>query len=177
MYCRNRDFRIKVLQLEDEQFNRRFLNMDDVVSVLQRFSTIPVEVLVISRKMPLPEIIDYFNAFDILVTPVGGHLIHGIFTAFPFTKAVIEISPFLKDPYFHRVFSRHFLFAEYVVSTGHVTKGLENVCFFNKAADYKKRNCSLSHHSYFKRFRQDRYLCSPVFNDALDCDIEVVYIF
>ena len=175
MYCKSRDFRIKILQLDGEPFNRRFTNMDDVVSVLQRFSTIPVEVLVISRKMSLPEIIDYFNSFDILVSPVGSHLIHGLFTAFPFTKALIEISPFLKDPYFHRVFSRHFLFADYVVSTGHLSRGLENVCAFQKYHHFEKANCSLNHHSYFKRFRQERIICPHIFSSALDCDIEVIY--
>ena len=147
--------------------------MDDVVSVLQRFSTIPVEILVISRKMPLPEIIDYFNAFDILVTPPGGHLIHGIFTAFPFTKAIIEISPFLKDPFFHRVYSRHYLFAEYVVSTGHLTQGIEQTCPIKKHNFFQRANCSANYHSYFKRFRQERVLCPVQYNSALDCDIEV----
>lgn len=146
--------------------------MNDVVSVLQRFSTVPIEVLEISRNMSLPEIIDYFNSFDILVTPVGSHLIHGMFTAFPFTKGVIEISPFLKDPYYHRIFSKHFQFADYVVSTGHYSHGIDNNCPFQKQSffDY---NCNRSFHSYFNRFRQERYICPSFYNSALDCDITV----
>ena len=163
-----------MLQVEGEQDNRKFVNLEDVVTVLQKFSTVPVEVLVISKKMGLTDIIDYFNSFDILVTPTGSHLIHGLFTAFPFTKGVIEISPFLKDPYYHRIFSKHFMFADYVVSTGHYTRGIDsNLCPFQKQNHFDSSNCNRSFHSYFNRFRQERYICPPAYNSAMDCDIVV----
>ena len=178
MYCRNRDFRIKILQVAGNSAHnitdKKFVNMKEIVDTIQRFSTVPIEVLEINRQMSIPEIIDYFNSFDILITPAGSHMIHGLFTAFPFTKAIIEISPFMRNPYFHRVYSKHLLFADYVLSTGHLTKGPNNVCYFNSPESFHRANCSISKHSYFKRWAQERIVCPHVFQSALSmCDIQV----
>ena len=178
IYCKNRDFRIKILQVAGESvynvLGKKIVNMREIIETIQRFSTVPIEVLEINRHMSMPEIIDYFNSFDILIAPPGSHMIHGIFTAFPFTKAIIEISPFMRNPYFHRVYSKHYLFAEYVVSTGHLTKGPKNLCYFNKFDSFQHANCSTSKHSYFKRWAQERVLCPHIFQSALSmCDIQV----
>merc|ERR1711991_509264 len=94
---------------------------DQVKQTLQAFTQLPIEEITTTEDQPLAEQIKTFNDFDILVTTHGSHLTNGIFTMHPYTKAVIEIVPFVYDSIYYKNYIMDLGFADYVLSTGHLT--------------------------------------------------------
>ena len=112
--------RIKIYQRTDTNAPRSFVNLDDVKSFVQQYTTKPVDVVTTTEKQTIQEQIRTFNSFDILLTVHGSHLTNGIYTMKPHTKAVIEIAPFLFDNVYFKNYNE-LGFAEYIASTGHLT--------------------------------------------------------
>jgi capsular polysaccharide biosynthesis protein len=143
--------KIKLYQRTENLFPRTIVNIQEVVDLLQTFTSFPVEVVTTTEKMTIQEQIRIFNNFDILVTTHGSHLTNGLFTMHSYSKAIIEMVPFLYDNIFYKNYLNDLSFAEYVVSTGHLTPYPINnggnktgFCGFLKYSDFQTRNCKLS---------------------------------
>jgi capsular polysaccharide biosynthesis protein len=89
---------------------RRFTNLDEVVRLAQKFTSVTVDVVTVNASTTVTEQIRLFNGFDILITPHGSHLANGIFTMHPGRKALIEVVPFAFDRVFYSNFVPVILF-------------------------------------------------------------------
>jgi len=96
--------RIKLYQRTESATPRTIVNLKEVLEILQSFTTVPVEVITTTEKMPIEVQIKIFNSFDILVTTHGSHLANGLFTVHPYTKAVVEIVPFVYETVYYKNF-------------------------------------------------------------------------
>jgi hypothetical protein len=93
---------IKIFQRTENSSPRTIVNIKEVVETVQRFTFVPVEVITMTEKTPMKEQIKMFNSFDILITVHGSHLTNGIFTMRPYTKAVIEMVPFVYETLYYK---------------------------------------------------------------------------
>jgi len=112
--------RIKIFQRTLTSALRAFVNLEEVIATAQQYTTIPVEVVSTTENHTIQEQIRLFNSFDILITPHGSHLANGIFVMRPYTKAVIEIAPYMIDSNYFNNYNGDLGFAEYIVSTGQI---------------------------------------------------------
>ena len=163
--------RIKLYQRTDNANPRTIINLNEVVSLLQKFTTIPIEIITTTEKMPIQEQIRIFNSFDILVTTHGSHMTNGIFTIHPYTKAIVEIVPFVYDNTFFRNYVNDLGFAEYIISSGHLTPKANNsqiheksFCAFLKYSDFENRKCKISKISDPPKASQEWLSCSASFH-------------
>ena len=115
--------RIKIFQRTSTKMLRRFVNMDEVAKLVQEYTLLPVEIITVNDATSIVDQIEVFNSFDILITSHGSQLANGIFTTFPENKAVIEIDTFAFDRVFYTNYVNQLGFAEYLISTGHLTSG------------------------------------------------------
>jgi len=95
---------IKIFQRTENSSPRTVVNIKEVVETVQQFTYIPVEVITTTEKTPIKEQIKIFNSFDILITVHGSHLTNGVFTMRPYSKAVIEIVPFVYESMYYKNF-------------------------------------------------------------------------
>ena len=65
------------------------MNLQDVVALAQKYTTIPVEVVTANETTTVAEQIKLFNSFDVLITAHGSHLANGIFTMNPQQKVYL----------------------------------------------------------------------------------------
>ena len=146
--------RIKIFQRSATVMLRKFTNLNDVVKLAQSYTTIPVEVITINETSSIQEQIRLFNSFDVLITSHGSHLANGLFTMEPERKAVIEVVSFVFDSVFYGNFNHWLGFADYMMSSGHLTPGAPangrsfyfgDLCPFQKREDFDHYNCSDNH--------------------------------
>lgn len=162
--------KIKVFQRTESPSPRTIVNINDVVALLQKYTSIPVEVVTATEKMSMKEQIKLFNSYDILVTTHGSHLVNGIFTMHPYTKAVVEIVPYVYDNIFFRNYAQDLGFAEYIISSGHLTptpvvaSGNKTFCAFLKYSDFTTRQCKVTHISNPPKVSQDWYTCAAAYH-------------
>jgi hypothetical protein len=170
--------RIKLFQRTQSMTPRTILNTQEVVSLLQKYSTFPIEVVTATQDMTLKDQIRLFNSFDILVTTHGSHLANGIFTMHPYTKAVVELVPYVYDNTFFRNYIHDLGFAEYIVSSGHLTPSAspqltgstnKTFCAFMKYSDFSSRKCKLNHIVNPHKSDQEWYTCAAAFHSR-SCD-------
>ena len=145
--------KIKIFQRSGTLTPRSILNIKDVVKVVQEYTTYPVEVVTTTEKVSIRDQIKLFNSFDVLVTVHGSHLTNGLFSMHPHTKAVLELGSFVYDPIFHKNYVYNLNFAEYVISSGHLTPSISAInspditkshhCYFREYNDFSKKNCKL----------------------------------
>jgi hypothetical protein len=129
---------------------RKFTNLDDVVKLAQEYTTVPVEVVTVNESTTVQEQIRLFNSFDVLITSHGSHLANGLFTMFPETKGVVEVVSFVFDSVFNGNYNHWLGFADYIMSSGHLTPGAPAVksfyfgdsCPFQTNEDFIKHNCN-----------------------------------
>ena len=138
--------RIVIYQRTETNSPRSFVNLNEVVVFVQQYTTVPVKVISTTEKHAIQEQIRLFNSFDILLTVHGSHLSNGIYTMRPYAKAVIEIAPFLFDPIYFKNYNNDLGFAEYIVSTGHLTPRASATnttakpfCAFSTFSDFESR--------------------------------------
>jgi len=150
-------------------------NISAVIEVVQPFTSVPVQVSILGSNTTLRDIVREVNSFDILLTTSGAHIAAAVFSLRPYTKGIMELVPFSFDSFYYRSFHLHGLnFGEYLVSTGHLTTGVGSSCaFFNTPTAFKERNCTRIHHSFPKRFRQERIVCPEEYMNSLACDVQV----
>ena len=136
--------RIKIFQRTETNAPRSFVNLEEVKSFLQQYTTVPISVITTTEKQRIQEQIRLFNSFDILVTVHGSHLTNGVYMMKPHTKvivdfmtaftpsslqqlfiigillrqALIEVAPFLFDSVYFKNFNQDLGIAEYIISTG-----------------------------------------------------------
>ena len=133
----------------------------------------PVDILTINASSTVEEQIRTFNEFDILITPHGSHLANGIFTMKPNSKAIIEVVPFAFDRVFYSNFNSHLGFANYMLSTGHMTppqkmtRGVH--CAFNKTNVFRHLNCQKLEHAYPDKVPQTFLECPTQYHTRM-CD-------
>ena len=148
--------KIRLFTRTHDSFPRNIANKDDVIVVLQKYSSVPVEIITTTEHHSIQEQIRTFNDFDILVTTHGSHMANGVFTMHPYTKAVVEIVPFVYDSTFFRNYVNDLGFADYLVSTEHLTvkpqeliaetnSSVRYYCAFMEPSDFSNRNCKTTH--------------------------------
>lgn len=168
--------RIHIFQRTATQMLRSFLNLNDVVTAAQSFTTVPVEVVTINASSTVEDQIRVFNDFDILITPHGSHLANGIFTMKPNSKGVIEVVSFAFDRVFYSNFNSHLGFGNYMLSTGHLTppqrtsKGPH--CAFNRTTAFKALGCQKLEHAYPDKVAQHFLECPTQYHTRM-CDTQV----
>ena len=144
--------RIRIFQRTATQNLRSFVNLQAVIELVQQFTILPVKVITVNSTTTVEDQIRIFNDFDLLITPHGSHLANGIYTVAPHTKGIIEVVSFAFDRVFYSNFNSHLGFANYVLSTGHLTppqphtKGVH--CAFNKTSVFTTLNCNKLQHNY-----------------------------
>ena len=173
--------RIKLFQRTENLYPRTISNEKEVIDLLQSFTTHPVDVVTTSEKMTMAQQIRVFNDFDILVTTHGAHLANGIFSMHPYTLAIVEIVPFVYDSTFFRNYDSDIGFADYVISSGHLTprakvpngkNGTQPFCAFLKYQDFQNRKCTSTHISNPPRLSQEWMTCTQNFHSR-SCDTYV----
>jgi hypothetical protein len=162
--------KIKLFQRTESASPRTIVNINDVVTLLQKYTSIPVEVMTTTEKMSMKEQIKLFNSYDILITTHGSHMANGIFTMHPYTKAVVEIVPYVYDNIFFRSYVQDLGFSEYIISSGHLTptptvaSGNKTFCAFLKFSDFTTRQCKLTQISNPPRVSQNWYNCAAAYH-------------
>ena len=172
-YCSSRSPRITVLDVIDSSNPVKITNIDALVRFLRKLTTKPILVATVRRDRSILEFLRIVNSSDIIVTTPGPHLIHGLLVARPYTKTVVEITPFFINDYHYHPFRRDYGFAEYMISTGHFMTGNSSNCKLRTIRDFQQAQCNISHHSY-KNYTQDRFICPKyMLPSLLYCNIEV----
>lgn len=179
-YCHNpgtgRPFpRIRVFQRSGTKSLRKFVNLPEVIQLLQEFSDRPVVVITANATTSIAEQIRLFNQFDVLVTPHGSHLANGIFTMRPGGKAVVEVVPYAFDKVFYSNYNSHLEFGHYMFSTGHLTPQQEATngthCYFSSPERFQHLNasCSITRHSVPHKVDHHFLVCNNIFQPRM-CD-------
>ena len=172
-HCKRNNPAITVIGPEGFDDSIKMTNMQQVSIDVQEFTMLPVKVMTIKKDTSFADIIKMFSSSDIIVTTTGPHLLAGLFMPQPYTKAIIELSPFLINPIYYSTFRRYFNFAEYVLSTGHPFSGSDPICVVKKEDEYLTKGCNKTHHSW-KRLHTDRFTCpAELLPAAAKCPIEV----
>ena len=78
--------RIKIFQRTETSAPRSFVNLEEVKTFLQQYTTVPISVVTTTEKQKIQEQIRLFNSFDILLTVHGSHLTNGVYMMKPHTK-------------------------------------------------------------------------------------------
>jgi len=142
--------RIKIFQRTSTAMLRKFVNLQDVLSLAQEYTTLPVEVITVNESTTVQDQIKLFNSFDVLITAHGSHLANGLFTMFPETKGVVEVVSSVFDSVFYGNYNHWLGFADYIMSSGHLTPGAPAVksfyfgdsCPFQTETDFIKHRCN-----------------------------------
>lgn len=168
--------RIVIFQRTATSNLRKFLNLNEVITLAQSFTTVPVQVLTVNSTTSVKDQIRTFNRFDVLITPHGSHLANGMFTVSPSSKGVIEVVPFAFDRVFYSNFMGHLGFGNYILSTGHLTPKQKNSrahhCIFNRTKVFQELNCELLEHGYPQKHRQSFIECPTLYHTRM-CDTDV----
>ena len=172
--------RIHVFYRSGIKHRRLFLNLNDVVRLVQEYTTVPVVLSTVNASTGIAEQIRLFNQFDIMITPHGSHLANGIFTVKPGNKAVVEVVPYAFDRVFYSNYNLHLEFGSYFMSTGHLTPVQEETnrtmhhCFFETEESFSdpQARCTMTAHKYPKRPEQKFLTCDPMYQPRM-CDTMV----
>lgn len=142
--------RILIFQRTSTTMLRKFVNLDEVVSLAQEYTILPVKVVTVNESTTVQDQIRLFNNFDILITSHGSHLANGLFTMNPETKGVVEVVSSVFDSVFYGNYNHWLGFSDYIMSSGHLTPGAPAVksfyfgdtCPFQTQSDFLKHNCN-----------------------------------
>ena len=170
--------RIKIFQHDTDgvsAYDRNFMNTEEVIRMAQSFTSEPVTVITLNSSSPIAEQIELFNSFDLLITPSGDHLTNGVFTIKPHAKAVIEVVAFLSDNTSFINYQNELGFADYVISSGHLTPVGSNVhCPFRTESEYGNRHCFLHKEKHIpNKLKQSVLMCHSELQLTSDCKIHV----
>jgi len=115
-YCESQTPRIIVVNFIDSSIPVTFANVEEIRSSLQPLTTKQVSIVTFNSKSPLKDLIKIWDDADIVITPSGPHLLaQGLFAPMPYTKALVEVTPFLVNPFYYHMYRRTMGFAEYMV--------------------------------------------------------------
>ena len=147
--------RVIIYQRSESNSPRTIVNIEEVKTVLQKYTEIPIKVVTTTQYQKIQEQIRIFNDFDILVTTHGSHMTNGVFTVHPYYHAVIELVPFAYDTTFYKNYINDLGFAEYIISTGHLTPGVSATAMLSNSSDLPASNkepfCAFRHYEDFNR--------------------------
>lgn len=115
--CGTKGLRIHIFQRTTGSTLRSFQNLEEVQTLLRRYTSAPVKMVTFDMGTPVEEQAREFQAFDILVTPHGSHLANIVFSR-PETSSIVEVAPVVRDPCF-RNNAVDANFSSYIISTGH----------------------------------------------------------
>ena len=170
--------RVMILQffnLDGSEYDGNFLNVDDVASVAQSFTKETVSVIRLNSSAPMTELVNTFNSFDIMISPSGDHLTSGIFAVKPHNKAIVEVVTFLGENSSFSNYQYQLGFADYVISSGHLTPVGTNIhCPLRSESEYSNRHCFLQKEDTgSNKLRQSILMCSDELKITSDCRIFV----
>lgn len=169
--------KIKIFQRSATRNLRRFLNLAEVVTMVQEYTTIPVEIITANETTTLAEQIRSFNSFDILITSHGSHLTNGMFLTNPHAKAIIEVVASKFDAVFFSNYNYAIGLADYVFSTGHATPDMQTggsmqACPFPNLDSFAQKNCTFDNHVYPNTIEQTWVVCAARHQTRF-CDLMV----
>lgn len=182
-YCPVRDgdssqARIVIFQFEFKsplEYDGNFVNIEEVINMVQSFTSTPVKIVTINSHTPIAEQMADFNSFDLLITPSGDHLSNGVLTIKPHSKAVIEVVPFLSDNTSLYNYQSELGFADYVISSGHLTpQGTNAHCPFRSESEYGNQGCYLHKEKAIEnKLKQSILMCHNDVQVAANCRLRV----
>ena len=169
--------KIKVFQRSATRNLRKFLNLAAVVSMIQEFTTVPVEIITANETTTLAEQIKSFNSFDVLITSHGSHLTNGMFLTNPHAKAIIEVVASKFDAVFFSNYNYAIGLADYIFSTGHATPSMQTggsmqACPFPTFESFREKNCTFDDHIYPNTIEQTWVVCAARHQTRF-CDLMV----
>lgn len=168
--------RIVIIQSSSANFyDGNFVNLNEVVNVVQSFTSIPVSISILNTSSTFMEQVSLFNSYDIYITPSGDHLINGMFSINSRSKGLIEVVPFLSDNTSFYNYHYELGFADYIVSSGHLTPvGSNEHCPFKTESEYSNRHCFLHKEPILDhKIRQSILLCDEEMKITSDCRLSV----
>lgn len=136
---------------------RKFLNLEEVKTLVQQYTSVPIEIVSAGLNTSTADLIKIFNEFDVLVTPEGGHLTNGLFTMNPGSKAIVEVSSAVYELVYYKNFMLRMGFASYVLSDGHFTP--DPKCPFHEKNDFDRNECTLDSKAIVGKFPQSYLKC------------------
>ena len=135
-----------------------------------------MRVVTVNASTSMADQIRLFNEFDVLITPHGSHLANGIFSMHPGRKALIEVVPFAFDRVFYSNYVSNLGFAQYILSTGHLTPQQEmsdgKHCLFKGSTYFNGLGCKKIDHNYPDKPSQSFYTCPAIYHTRM-CDTQV----
>jgi hypothetical protein len=146
--------KIKIYQRYE---GRKFLNLEEVKALVQKYTSVPVEVVSAGLNTSITDLIKLFNDFDVLVTPEGGHLTNGLFTMNPGSKAIVEVSSAVYELLYYKNFILRMGFATYILSDGHLTPAVK--CPFHEKIDFERNDCTLDSKAIVGKVPQSYLKC------------------
>lgn len=145
---------------------RRFTNIHEVVELAQMYSTVPVQIITIDNDDDLQAQMRSLARVDVLITPIGSHLVNMIFAAHKFRIIEIHSGRFRSTEFQHN--AENMGMAGYLISDDHrpIAGDGHGGCHFEQEALDKSYNSS----SCTDTFEPEGCI-SPL--ETLNCDIEV----
>ena len=179
--------RIYIYQRSENFYPRTIVNMEELKAALQKYTEIPIKTITTTQYQKIQEQILLFNEFDILVTIHGSHMTNGVFTMHPYNRAVIELVPFAYESTFYRNYVYDLGFAEYIISTGHLTPRGSNMsgfinasgvlvptkepfCAFKEYNDFYDRQCKIIEVTNPPKLTQSWWTCDASLHSK-SCDM------
>ena len=145
---------------------RRFTNIHEVVELAQMYSTAPVQIITIDNDDDLQAQMRSLARVDVLITPIGSHLVNMIFASHKFRIIEIHSSRFHSTEFQHN--AEIMGMAGYLTSDDHRAIAVDGhgICHFEQEALDKSHNNSS---------------CTGIFEaegcisrlETMHCDIEV----
>ncbi len=143
--CGKGAIRIQVFQRQGGSSLRTFVNLDDVVQLLQNYTSLPVSVVTTDLSTPVEDQARLFRSVDLLVTPHGSHLVNLIFSE-PQSTAVVEVVAAMYDRVFE-IEAKAMNISSYLTSTGHMPVQSDGPSICNDGQKVMLENCAPSANS------------------------------
>eukprot|EP00127_Corallochytrium_limacisporum_P004349 Clim_evm32s158 gene=Clim_evmTU32s158 len=157
--------RIKLVQrTKSRNSARRFTNLDDVIQLLNRLSSEPVQIVTTNSDMTVEEQAMQFQS-DILVTPHGSQVVN-LLWAHPSTVAV-EVGVLIADDVFGK--STENLIRGYIFSEGHIPVGPRTGEIDKQILSVMKNECT----NWDERYGGNKEVCEPLRVRIRDSDMVV----
>ena len=133
--------RIGIFQRKTTSHLRRFINLDDVLSLARTLAG-QVDIISFDKHSTINQVALLMNSYEIIITPHGSHLTNGLFAMFmPF---IIEIVPMCWNNDFGGNLAG---LSHYEISTGHNLKNASLGSLIRQCSQCKNynENCTQNH--------------------------------
>ena len=172
--CGRHKLRIAIFFRSEGSALRKFSNLNDVLQVAENI-TPEVRMVTLNSNSTFVEAVDYFNSFDILITPHGSHLTSGILISENARPSIIEVVATCVNDDFRKNLENHF--AHYRISVGHVPHDDEITTLISGCHErHGQTECSTSEQCSFGALRAsvqaDLYVNTSILRTELELAVE-----